>query len=383
MQLIYRGFDKLDIAFKCDISTAFMAALEEKQSEARDTRQPALLAFNGAKMRVGDSGSRGGYAFRADTGAEGGNWVFKRPKRSDPWGIRVSVRALPLMLYGLGGVRDDLYEFLSRVGCSPRLGDESIARIDYAMDFLVPEFALEPEHFVMHSHSNRSDHVDKINELNRNGRSGRVTSVTVGKMPGRQVIVYDKRAEIVASQKMEMFEVWNANLKAMGRPPLYAHDEGKFDIWRVEVRAGKDDLKKRWNAASWARVDDIAGDIFLSTLDAIRYATPTGDTNRSRWPNHQLWQAAREILSGDLQEMMCNATPDKIREVIRKQHADMMWKQAQGLAITYAVTQGLSAEDIDTFPGLIGLGLKNAVNSDRDKLAKKFLKTAERLCFID
>lgn len=383
MLLIYKGFDNLDLAFKCSIAPNFMTTLEEKQIEARETRQDAPLEYNGMRMFVSESGARGGYAFKVSTGQEGGHWVFKRPSRSDPWGIRVSVRALPLMLYGLGAVRADLYTFLERIGCTVPDAAESIARVDYAMDFLIPEFAPEPNHFVMHSHSNRKDHIEDISELVRNGRSGRVTSVTVGKMPGRQVIVYDKRAEVIASQKKQMFTVWNANLKAMGEPTLNVSEIANAGIWRVEVRAGKDDLKKRWNASTWAKLDDIMGDIFCATMDAIRYTAPTDDTNRSRWPNHALWSAARDILAGDLHEMMCYAEPDKVREVIRDEHAAMLWKQTLGLAITYAVTQSYDADDLEFLPELIDLKLKDSVIFERDALQKKMAKANERLNFIE
>ncbi len=383
MKLIYKGFDKLEIAFKCTIGPAFLAALEEKQHEARETRQDAPLEYNGARMFVGDSGSRGGYAFKVNTGAEGGNWVFKRPSRSDPWGVRVSVFALPMMLYGLGVVRADLYGFLDCIGCDVDVGGESIARIDYAMDFLMPGFVLEPDNFVMHSHANRKDHVEDISELIRNGRSGRVTSVTVGKMPGRQVIVYDKRNEIVSSQKSEMFEVWNSNLSAMGEPTLNKQESLNAGIWRVEVRAGKDDLKKRWQASTWTKIDDVVGDIFCATMDAIRYTVPTDDSNRSRWPNHSLWSAARKILAGDLREMMCHATPERIREVIREEHAAMLWKQTQGLAITYAITQNFGDDGIKGLPELIQSKLNEAVTYECQKIQQKFDKAKARYTFIE
>jgi hypothetical protein len=50
-----------------------------------------------------------------------------------------------------------------------------------------------PDHFVMHARGSRREH-SEVEEIRAHGHPGRVTSVTVGKNPGRQVIVYDKRA---------------------------------------------------------------------------------------------------------------------------------------------------------------------------------------------
>jgi len=63
-------------------------------------------------MHVNSSGGPGGYTYRCDTGSFGGTWFFKKPNHRDPWGIRVSSKALPLALHGLGGVRSNMFEFL-------------------------------------------------------------------------------------------------------------------------------------------------------------------------------------------------------------------------------------------------------------------------------
>lgn len=177
----------------------------------------AMLDYRGVRMAVADSGARGGYAFRYDTGPDGATWFFKRPRPGDPWGVRVSVKALALALYGLGGVRARLYGFLEALGIFVPLGAESIGRVDYAVDILAPGFVLEPERFVMHSHATRIDHSEP-DPMVRHGTSGRVTSVTVGKMPNRQVIVYDKRKEVIARRKVHWWEIWNACLAHRGEP---------------------------------------------------------------------------------------------------------------------------------------------------------------------
>ncbi|PIE18123.1 MAG: hypothetical protein CSA65_05915, partial [Proteobacteria bacterium] len=90
--------------------------------------------------------------------------------------------------------------------------------------------------------ANRADHMD---EMRSNGKSGRYSSVTVGKNPGRQVTIYDKRAQVIAKRKPIWWDIWNANLAREGAPPLDP-DAKSSQVWRIEVRAFKSCLKDRW-----------------------------------------------------------------------------------------------------------------------------------------
>jgi hypothetical protein len=143
-----------------------------------------------------------------------------------------------------------MYDLLSAIGAHLGAG-VSVSRIDYAVDVLAPGFVLVPESFIMHSHCLRADHVD----MQIHGKSGRITSVTVGKMPARQVIVYDKRAEAIAHRKTHWWEIWNRALATRGLPLLEpAGDRSACAVWRVEMRAGKDLLKDRWGIRDWAEL---------------------------------------------------------------------------------------------------------------------------------
>lgn len=197
MDVIHRGFDGLDVSFEAQIDKDFAATLEDAKAQAAEDRADALLDHRGVKMHVAETGARGGYAYRADTGPLGATWFFKKPNARDPWGVRVSCKSAGLACFGLGATRMHLLDTLARLGVAAAEGAEAIGRVDYAVDVLAPGFALEPEAFVMHSQATRADHLD----VSVHGRSSRVSSVTVGKMPGRQVIVYDKRAEVIAKKK--------------------------------------------------------------------------------------------------------------------------------------------------------------------------------------
>ena len=115
---------------------------------------------------------------------------------------------------GLGRVRDNLHEFLETISVMITANDVSVSRADYAIDLLMPEFELVPGNFILHSKPDRAS----FEEMAVHGVSGRVTSVRIGCMPGRQVAVYDKRADIIRKRKPEWWEIYNANLARDGRP---------------------------------------------------------------------------------------------------------------------------------------------------------------------
>ncbi len=148
-----------------------------------------------------------------------------------------------------GGGKTSLLEHIARQkGVGVRYGPRqvSIGRTGFCVDILAPEFELTPENFVIHSHTNRADHLTPEDHTRSNGKSWRFTSVTVGKMPGRQVTIYDKRLEVTDKRKPIWWELWNANLNSEGLPPLDPKDRSESQIWRVEVRAGKRIMKDRW-----------------------------------------------------------------------------------------------------------------------------------------
>lgn len=128
--------------------------------------------------------------------------------------------------------------------------------MDFCVDLLAPDFTLCPEHFVMHSSTNRRDYVTGFDK-SVNGKSGRNTSVTIGGPRNRQVIVYDKRSEIAHSGKTHWWSIWNHERQRRGRSALDPNDPHN-SIWRVEFRAGKDLLKDTWGSGH--------GQTFMSAL---------------------------------------------------------------------------------------------------------------------
>ncbi len=379
----YWNFDGLDVTFQGRIPQAMVERLEEAKAEAITAKAAVLLEWQDEPMHVGESGAKGGYAFRCDTGPTGMTWFFSRNQKPDNWGIRVSAKSNALACMGLGRVRAEMYRFLSAIGATVR--DASISRVDYCLDFLASDietatgqpFTLDPTAFVMHSHTSRADHDDDAG-MSMHGVSGRYTSVTCGKMPGRQVILYEKSREVRQKQKREWWSHWNAARTRQNLPPL-AGDE---TIWRLELRAGKRHLKGRWGIRTWADLDNRLGDLYARALADIRYTVPNpSDSERHRWPDHPLWKAASHTVANDLHEMTTGAEPGVVKAIKRQQLRQVVEAQIQGLTATYSIVADMEA-DPDRLAADVAAMVHVGIRTAPDRFEASRARSAKRYLFI-
>lgn len=377
IELLYRGFDGLDVSFKGQISLEFAVALDQAKTTAQNFRSQVGLDWNGVHLNVFESGARGGYAYMATTGDFGATWFFKKPNAYDPWGVRVSCNSFFLAINGLGIAKTKLYETIEALGVRLAPDAASIGRVDYALDFLAPDLVLEPEHFVMHSNARRADHIEP-DPITANGRSGRVTSVTIGKMPGRQVIVYDKRAEIISKSKVGWWEIWNATRAKHGLPALVRHAPNAGQVWRVEIRGGKKHLKDRWRISTWSDLHTRFGDMVIQALDAVRHTSPSEDGNRSRWPNSALWAEVLRNCDDDLFEMCNYAPPELIKQVQRDKHDELLARQMMGLLTTRAAIRGVEPSELADFALAEGYAMAKKIMVYPDRFDRKLSHAASR-----
>ena len=118
---------------------------------------PVKIGPGNLEILVGESGSRGGYKFQGDTGLMGEIWFIKDRPRAEPGNIRVSVKSLPLALWGVDGVTARISQKFAAMGAN--IQGESIGRIDFAVDFLLPnDFSIRPDQFSAHSRARVSEH---------------------------------------------------------------------------------------------------------------------------------------------------------------------------------------------------------------------------------
>lgn len=374
MELLHSGFDNLDIAFSASLDEAVLVQFHAAQESARLQNRSIFVSINGIGFNVASSGKRGGYAYRADTGPFGEIWSFKVPNKRDAWGIHVSVSALQVALRGLAKTRSKIEERLALLGVTVRPGMESISRIDFAMDFLIPDFEPDPNHFVMHPRFVRKEH-GSLTPYTAAGPTGRIQTVMIGKNPGRQVVVYDKRAEVLSKGKRQWLEVWNINRAKQGLPPLDIKDAAISRVWRVELRAYKKHLKEHWKVSTWWQLQSKLPDILCGLLDDIRYTEPSADQQRTRWPNHPLWNRAHEVLEHNLLSMQSFASEHRIMEIQRTELIQMITAQIAGCTITLSALR--REPDLEAFLAKFSKELAALYRSHPERTQHKLSKARE------
>jgi hypothetical protein len=195
MQLLYRNFDGLDVSFKGAMPADVLRTLTAGKARAQEQREDALVLLGRKRIpvHIAETGMRGGYAFRFDTGPFGATWSVADSGDPERWNIRASVKSLALADGGYQGAKAQLLNLLAdlgAVGHGEHLPEERISRFDFCVDFAFPWFQPDSEHIVCHSHATRRVHRSWEGETVNRGK--RIESLTIGKMPGRQVILYDK-----------------------------------------------------------------------------------------------------------------------------------------------------------------------------------------------
>jgi hypothetical protein len=382
MKIVHRGFDRLELSIEANIPPELFEYLDPIREEAEEAREKRLVSYGGADFDLLPHGVQG-YRFVLQGGPLAVTWFFKKPNARDPWGIRIVVGSLMLAIRGLGYVRTHIANTLERLGVRYGPRQVSIGRTDFCVDILAPAFELTPENFVIHSHSNRADHLTPEDHTLSNGKSARFTSVTVGKMPGRQVTIYDKRLEVTDKRKPIWWDIWNENRKSEGLPPLDPKDRSESRIWRVEIRAGKRIMKDRWGITTWEDFDAKFGDVIAEAFEKIRYCEPDPtDTNRARWPNHEIWEVAKVDADEDLTELRSHVNASAVKEVHKADQIKMILALALGNCTTLAALEGVESDDLQGYMQDMGERLRTEIQADPERAANKLSKAKERYRFV-
>ena len=390
LTVLHRGFDTIALSIQSNIGPELFAFLEAEQERAEQEKRDVLVDYNGVQLHLKGHGGHG-YKFIASGGPDGATWFFKKPNSKDKWGIRLSFGSFFLAMHGLGAAKSHCEHVLGRLGVRYKPEDVSIARVDVCVDILAPNFEVIPDHFVMHSATGRRDYVTN-EDYSVNGKSGRVTSVTIGSTRNRQVIVYDKRAEVIAHSKSYWWDIWNDTLRRQicKTEALYhnalspnADDAENNRVWRVEIRAGKDLLKDRWGIRTWEQLFDCFGDLCTEAGELVRYTEPTaGDVNRARWPNHPLWEIACAEINDGLFEMRSGLAPNPMKEVQRAEHINLIYRNVLGCSITLAALNGKSFDELPQSLSDLSEQMKASVKGDPMKTNKQLQDASERYVFI-
>lgn len=374
MKTLYRGFDGLDVTFQGCAPKRLLDTLEKAKEAAQANERSESIVYRGLAFEVAPTGAVG-FSFRLDTGPDGETWFIAKSEKPHGWNIRVSVKSMALALYGFKAIRARLFERLNTFGADVRA--YSVGRVDFAVDVEAPDFRINPERIVCHWRStcaqhraqNRTKAQDEFGqEIEIVGNGGRINSVTVGKMPGRQVIIYDKRREVIDRRKVHWWGIWYPGEEVTKE--LKARK-----VWRVEIRAGKRLLKDKWNVSTFEDLERLLPVILTETLEAIRlHADEQSDSNVTRQATHELWQLVANHAAYPFSE------DDRIEvaPIIAESQAAMRDKYealVAGLAASYAVVCDVSAEDA---PEQIAAGLVEAIRERIKLYPGKFRDAHER-----
>lgn len=378
MKVLYAGFDTIALALKGAFPPDILDILKTAREIAAERQEAALVKIGPGQvaMHVEPSGLRGGYAIRGDTGPLGEVLAFKANPNRQEWNGFAQIRASALAALGYEAARDQLFERLASMGFV--VTDHSINRMDYAVDFLATGFEPRLDGFVAHPRTKIRPYWGTASAPDPNQPAAvltgrRLESVTVGKMPGRQVITYNKRGEAIAKQKRFWFDIWKI-------------DPGDADasVWRVEVRAGKKELL-RWNIRRFADIETCGGDAIRNALDEIRYVAPEqGDSNVTRQRLDPLWLAMMEQIEGGLFAFRSGLLPSKVKEIERELANNRYRALVLGNLAGLAVAEGLDDEEIETGHAydLLRELFFGALNARDGKFHRSLARARERLHFV-
>lgn len=377
--ILHSGFDGLKFTIQTDIPPELRSELAEAKAEAIKTNRDTVLEFGGIPFAVRRSG---GAAFSAHTGEYGAEWYFLDPENrpaNNP-GITVDFRAFLLATGGLDAAERHFRDCMAalRIPYADHL--LRVSRVDYAIDFLAPWFEPDREALVVPP-GTRMQEYTAPDETETHAIGARVAGLRAGAIANRQLVIYDKRAEVIAKGKAGWLTIWNNARAKAGQPPLDLKVRYQSQVWRFELRMGSKQLRNRWEMRSWADLRNIIGDAFSDFCERIRYTIPTTDTNRARWPVHELWQEVKNSITRDLMGHHSGVLPSDVIEANRAEHMRMLDRQILGLLVSRAAASGIAPESFDSFIKAHLLALRDASRQHPAPIAERLARSAGRYQF--
>lgn len=367
MKPIYNNFDGLDISFQGALPEYILKQLRKAKEQAQIERANVIIDLNsGFPVSVAETGAKGGYQFRFDTGVDGETWFIADSDNMNLWNIRVSVKSLNLALRGYKGTKEKVLDILYNK-LNAAILKERVSRFDYCVDFQSGDFELIPKNIISHNKSKRKFNLISAKDFEISGTARNIESVRIGTMPNRQLVIYNKLKEIISSKKDYWWDLWNIN-----------KEEFKGQIWRVEIRAGKKELNS-WNIRKFSDLEIKAGDVILDILNSIRYVIPNeNDNNSSRWHNEPFWNELINVIKRDLFDYISQAKREEIIEGIRKEKIEEAQKRLTGGLRGYSA---LTGKHISQLPEVIeeisGIATEN-LSKNKKKEMQKYEKSKNK-----
>lgn len=379
-KIVYSGFDTLDLAIKGAFSTEIIDYLEEtrKEAEISEKEFPIKLGKNNLNFLIMPYGQRGGFKFVITDGPTGAIYAIKANSNLDDWNLFISVRSNRLLTHGYEKTKAWIFQQLFKMEF--RIVDYSINRIDFAIDIQTNNFELDFNKLITPSRAKVSSYwteENTIGELKNHKtsivRGGRFESITVGKMPNRQVIVYDKRRAAIDQKHPWWFDAWGVD-----------REDPAIQVWRIEIRAGRDALAKRVLKRTFESCEAELPNFLREALEEVRYVEQKNSTNVTRSKIHPFWKVAQEHASKILDRKEAPILPDHVLKLMREQRRDMAIAQCFGNLLNAAILDGISTNEIvSEFPSLVSKYSQLYTENLGDvALAKKASEIDKRLKFL-
>lgn len=389
MEPIYSNFDGFDVSFQCALPKHILSTLADAKKQAQDVKNDAVarIGENNAVILVGETGCRGGFTYRFDTGFHGETWFIVHTLKKDGWNVKVSVKSLTLALYGYEAVKEKILNFLindlEAVGISridKKTGEfinaplERVSRFDFCIDFKADEFIPDIAAFVgkgrfkkrlLNVDDDNNNNESFISEIVFSGRMAKY--FRIGSMPNRQVVLYDKISDITEKRKEYWWDIWGIK-----------KGEFKGQIWRIEARAGKKELNK-WNLRRFSDFEKMAGDVISGILKDIKYTIPSDtDKNITRWPLADFWRVSINIAEEKLQNHISNAQRKMIIEGRRAEISDQFEKSILGQTVSYAALHGMDVSEIPAVLDIIGDSMIDRIRKNPQKFQEKHQNATDK-----
>lgn len=337
--LIRSGFDTIELAYRAAIPDKFLRALASAKSVAAEKRKSVAVTVNGYSFLVEPSGGQGGFAYRVDTGAFGAIWKFREIGSKDQWTAHAKIKAHSLATRGYQQCKIDCDNFLIFAGARFDPSDARVGRADFAFDFYAPFLSPQLSEIVSHARTQKSEIIER-------GSTGEKTNYfRIGKMPGKQVCIYNKSGAINQGRDL----IWNEVLKSAANSNDIIFSERTLGIWRIEFRSGKDHIDKFLVPnRRWDLFDNRFKSIFEDTLNSISWRLSQNDSNRSRWQMHPTWIAIKKEI-GALNFNRQFQIEKQILVAIRDEYLTQLDSQIMGLLLTIAANNDISARNLNKF----------------------------------
>jgi hypothetical protein len=369
-KLLGHGFDTIQVSFQTRTPDALAAAIGEAQQTARETRQPQPVVLGPGKVRgeVLRHGGGGGDAIFS-TGELGEMYFFKLAQKGDEWGVTVKIRALALLCYGLPVALERMWARAKGLGLQVR--GYSLGRIDYRFDVQTDvEFALEekclirpnrtlvrPFEAISRNHPiwDWSDNPD----VRRLLRGTRIETLMVGKIGnGIQVVIYDKRAELIATRNSALLESYGL-----------ASTDPNWRLWRVEIRFAGDVLKRRWNVRDLPALRQNLHPMLDRALKRVRYVNPGQDhIPEPRRSIHEFWRMVTAAVPLATCEQPSQFASQRAEFLIEEERRRSLKANIEGCSLGLAAMQTTSPSRVaELAPQLAREVVENALIIDPGK----------------